>query len=88
MYKAPSKRKKRTQLFFIYSLMITSVVAIVAILVLILLGYRFNRFDGKVESVEHSDFVHCTRVEVHVDVVQPDEGAFRIVLQHAFLLSG
>ena len=50
MYKAPSKRKKRTQLFFIYSLMITSVVAIVAILVLILLGYRFNRFDGKVEQ--------------------------------------
>jgi hypothetical protein len=50
MYKAPSKRKKRTQLFFIYSLMIASVVAIVAILVLILLGYRFNRYDGKVEQ--------------------------------------
>lgn len=50
MYKAPSKRKKRTQLFFVYALMVGSVVAIVSILVLIMLGYRFNRFDGRVEQ--------------------------------------
>ena len=50
MYKATSKRKKRAQLVFIYSLMTLSVVAIVAILVLIMLGYRFNRFDGRVEQ--------------------------------------
>ncbi len=50
MHRAPSKRKKRAQLFFVYSLMVIAVVAIVSILVLIMLGYRFNKFDGKVEQ--------------------------------------
>ena len=50
MYKPTSKRKRRAQLAFVYSLMILSVISIVAILVLIMLGYRFNRFDGKVEQ--------------------------------------
>ena len=50
MYKATSKRKKRAQLAFIYTLMSVSIVSIVAILVLIMLGYRFNRFDGRVEQ--------------------------------------
>ncbi|MBC7764530.1 PEGA domain-containing protein [Microbacteriaceae bacterium] len=50
MYRAPSKRKKRAQLFFVYSLMITAVLAIVSILVLIMLGYRFNKFDGQIEQ--------------------------------------
>lgn len=50
MYRAPSKRKKRAQLFFVYSLMVIAVVAIVSILVLIMLGYRFNKFDGQIEQ--------------------------------------
>jgi hypothetical protein len=50
MYRAPSKRKKRAQLIFVYSLMVTAVVAIVSILVLIMLGYRFNKFDGQIEQ--------------------------------------
>jgi hypothetical protein len=50
MHRAPSKRKKRAQLFFVYSLMITAVLAIVSILVLIMLGYRFNKFDGQIEQ--------------------------------------
>lgn len=50
MYKPTSKRKKRAQLAFIYTLMSISIIAIVAILVLIMLGYRFNRFDGRVEQ--------------------------------------
>lgn len=45
-----AKRKLRTQLFFIYSLMAIAVVTLVAALVLVMLGYRFNRFDGKIEQ--------------------------------------
>lgn len=45
-----SKRRKRAQLAFVYSLMVIAVIATVAVLVLVLQGYRFNRYDGKVEQ--------------------------------------
>ncbi len=50
MYHSPSKRKKRAQLTFIYSLMVLAVISIVAALVLVMQGYRFNQYDGKVEQ--------------------------------------
>lgn len=50
MYHAPNKRKKRAQLAFIYTLMALAVISIVAVLVLIMQGYRFNRYDGRVEQ--------------------------------------
>lgn len=50
MYHAPNKRKKRAQLAFIYTLMALAVVSIVAVLVLVMQGYRFNRYDGRVEQ--------------------------------------
>lgn len=50
MYHKPSKRKKRAQLTFVYSLMVLAIVSIVAVLVLLMLGYRFNRYAGKVEQ--------------------------------------
>ncbi len=50
MHQKKSKRRQRAQLVFVYTLMTCAVVAIVAVLVLILLGYRFNRYDGKVEQ--------------------------------------
>lgn len=50
MHKKRSKRQLRIQLTFIYGLMIIAVVSIVAILVLVIQGYRYNRFDGKIEQ--------------------------------------
>lgn len=44
------KRRKRIQLTFIYLLMAVAVVSIVAILLLVIQGYRYNRFDGKLEQ--------------------------------------
>ena len=50
MHRAPSKRRQRAQLMFVYSLMVLAVVSLVAILVLLVQGYRFNQFDGKIEQ--------------------------------------
>ncbi len=50
MYHTPNKRKKRAQLAFIYSLMALAVISIVAVLILVIQGYRYNRFDGKLEQ--------------------------------------
>ncbi len=45
-----NKRRLRTQLVFVYTLMALAVVSIVAILILVIQGYRYNRYDGKVEQ--------------------------------------
>ena len=50
MHRHTSKHKKRAQLAFVYLLMIIAVVTTVAVLILVIQGYRFNRFDGKVEQ--------------------------------------
>lgn len=50
MPKKITKRRLRLQLTFVYGIMILAVVAIVAVLVLVIQGYRFNRFDGKLEQ--------------------------------------
>ena len=50
MSKIKSKRQLRLQLTLIYSMMVLAVVAIVSVLVLVLQGYRFNRYDGKLEQ--------------------------------------
>jgi hypothetical protein len=50
MYRQPSKRTQLWKLVSIYSLMSIAVVALVSILVLFMLGYQFNRTDGKIEQ--------------------------------------
>lgn len=50
MPKKITKRRLRLQLTFVYGIMILAVVAIVAVLVLVVQGYRFNRYDGKLEQ--------------------------------------
>lgn len=50
MSKKINKRRLRIQLTFIYTIMVLAVVAIVAVLVLVLQGYRFNHYDGKLEQ--------------------------------------
>lgn len=50
MHRQASKRRKRAQLTFIYLLMSLAVVISVAVLILVVQGYRFNRYDGKVEQ--------------------------------------
>lgn len=50
MHHNSHKRKTRVRLTFVYTLMALSVIAGVAILVLIIQGYRYNRYDGKVEQ--------------------------------------
>lgn len=50
MYHAPSKLKLRLRLTLVYTLMIVSVAGLVALLFFIMSGYRFNRYDGKVEQ--------------------------------------
>jgi hypothetical protein len=50
MYRKTSKFRRRTELTLVYSIMTLSVVLLVAVLVLVMQGYRFNKFDGKVEQ--------------------------------------
>lgn len=50
MYHPPSKRKQLVQRTATYALMSVSVVGLVVVLVLIMLGYQFNRNDGKIEQ--------------------------------------
>jgi len=50
MPKKITKRRLRLQLTFVYGIMILAVVAIVTVLVLIIQGYRFNRYDGRLEQ--------------------------------------
>lgn len=50
MHRKRSKRRQRIQLTFIYTLMALAVVSIVAILVLAIQGYRYNKYDGKLEQ--------------------------------------
>ncbi len=45
-----SKRRLRVQLAFVYTLMAIAVISIVAILILVIQGYRYNRYDGKLEQ--------------------------------------
>ncbi len=50
MHKHRNKRRLRIQLTFVYTLMGLAVLSILTILVLVIQGYRYNRFDGKVEQ--------------------------------------
>lgn len=50
MYYPPSKRKQLIQRTATYALMSVSVIGLVTVLVLIMLGYQFNRNDGKIEQ--------------------------------------
>ncbi len=50
MHRKRNKKRLRIQLTFVYTLMVIAVVSIVAILILVIQGYRYNRFDGKLEQ--------------------------------------
>lgn len=50
MYYQPTKRKQLIQRIFVYGLMSLSVVALVTLLVFVMLGYQFNRADGRIEQ--------------------------------------
>lgn len=50
MYRKTSKTRRRAELALIYTIMATAVVALVAILILVMQGYRYNKFDGKIEQ--------------------------------------
>lgn len=50
MYKTPPKGKQVRRLILIYTLMITAIITLVAVLVLIMLGYRFNQEDQRFEQ--------------------------------------
>ena len=50
MYHPPPKRKQLIKLIATYVLMSITVVGLVTVLVLIMLGYQFNRNDGKIEQ--------------------------------------
>lgn len=50
MYHPPSKQKQVIQRIVVYGLMSLSVVALVTLLVFVMLGYQFNKADGKIEQ--------------------------------------
>lgn len=50
MYRQPSKRTQLWKLVTVYSFMSIAVVALVSVLVFFMLGYQFNRTDGKIEQ--------------------------------------
>jgi len=50
MYRQPSKRQIILQRIVVYGLMAVSVVTLVTILIFVMLGYQFNRNDGKIEQ--------------------------------------
>lgn len=50
MYHPPSKRKQLVQRVAVYGLMTVSIVALVVVLVFVMLGYQFNKADGRIEQ--------------------------------------
>ena len=50
MYHPPSKQKQVVQRVVVYGLMSLSVIALVTLLVFVMLGYQFNKTDGKIEQ--------------------------------------
>lgn len=71
MYRAPSKRKKRAQLTLVYLLMVFTILSAVAVLVLIIMGYRFNRYDGKIEQGGLVQFIsRPSGANVYIDGIQ------------------
>ncbi|MEO8691419.1 MAG: PEGA domain-containing protein [Candidatus Saccharimonas sp.] len=50
MHKRKSKLRERTELVFIYTAMIAAIAIILSSLVLVVQGYRFNQYDGKIEQ--------------------------------------
>lgn len=50
MYRQPSKRRLLLQRIAVYGLMTISTVGLVTVLIFIMLGYQFNRNDGKIEQ--------------------------------------
>ncbi len=50
MYRQPPKRRLLLQRIAVYSVMILATVGLVTVLIFILLGYQFNRNDGRIEQ--------------------------------------
>ncbi len=50
MYRSPSKRKQLVQRTIVYALMCVAILSLVTLLVFVMLGYQFNRSDGKIEQ--------------------------------------
>ncbi|HMH70111.1 MAG TPA: PEGA domain-containing protein [Candidatus Saccharimonadales bacterium] len=50
MYHQPSKRRQLIQRIVVYAIMSLAVIALVTALVFVMLGYQFNRGDGKIEQ--------------------------------------
>jgi len=50
MYHPPSKRKQLLQRVFVYGIMSVGTLGLVAVLVSVMLGYQFNRSDGRIEQ--------------------------------------
>jgi len=50
MYHQPSKRKQLIRRIVSYAIMTVAVVTLVTVLVFVMLGYRYNRSDGKIEQ--------------------------------------
>lgn len=50
MHQKTSKTRRRAELTLIYSVMAVAVIALVSILILVMQGYRYNKFDGKIEQ--------------------------------------
>lgn len=50
MYRQPSKRQVILQRIAVYGAMTIAVVALVTVLIFIMLGYQFNRSDGRIEQ--------------------------------------
>lgn len=50
MYHPPSKRRQLVQRIAVYSLMSVTVAGLVTVLIFLMLGYRFDRADGKIEQ--------------------------------------
>jgi hypothetical protein len=50
MYHPPSKRRQLLQRLTVYSIMTLSIAVLLTVLVFVMLGYQFNKVDGKIEQ--------------------------------------
>jgi len=50
MYRKPSKRQQTIRLVVVYSVMVAAVLVLVSFVTLLMLGYRFNMDDGRLEQ--------------------------------------
>lgn len=89
MYRRPSRKKELLQRTIVYTLMTTFVVLLVSFLVFIILGYRFDITNGRVERdalIQFDSYPRNAKIQIDGELVNDTTQAKQFVVegQHMF----